>query len=141
MKTLKTLLAGSFILISMTTSASTTPDAYKLTMDFALKTYIDAVTQGKIKGFAEILDRDVKFTVTRGEQIINYGKSEMLMSLKNSENVKQNCQTSYQVVEQTPTQSIVKVIMKYEDFSRINFVTLTNTTKGWKITNVSSSFD
>lgn len=112
----------------------------KLSIDYALKSYLDAVSEGKIKGFADVLDGDVKFTVTRGEKIVNYSKSEMLSSLKSSEGVKQNCTTEYAIVEQNSTQTIVRVTQKYDEFTRINFVTFNNTSKGWKITNVSSSF-
>lgn len=109
-------------------------------MDYALKTYIDAIASGKVKGFAEILDNDVKFTVTRGEKIVNYSRSEMVASLKGSENISQNCVTEHAIVEQSATQAIVKVTMKYDAFSRINYVTMAQTNKGWKITNVSSVF-
>jgi hypothetical protein len=140
MKTLKSTLAVTLIIFSLTAFSNDDPKSQKLTMDYALKTYIDAISQGKVKGFAEILDSDVKFTVTRGETIVNYSRSEMLTEMKNSENVAQNCQTDYAIVEQNPSQAIVKVTLKYEAFSRINYVTMAQTNKGWKITNVSSVF-
>ncbi|MFD2160780.1 nuclear transport factor 2 family protein [Paradesertivirga mongoliensis] len=140
MKTIQTLLAATFMVLSLNSFATEDPKSQKLGMDYALKTYIDAIASGKVKGFAEILDSDVKFTVTRGEKIINYSKSEMLSSLKNSENISQNCQTDHTIVEQSATQAIIKVTMKYDAFSRINYVTMAQTSKGWKITNVSSVF-
>lgn len=140
MKTIQTLLAATFMVLSLNSFAIEDPKSQKLGMDYALKTYIDAIASGKVKGFAEILDNDVKFTITRGEKIINYSKSEMLSSLKSSENISQNCQTNYAIVEQGPTQAIIKVTMKYDVFSRINYVTMAQTSKGWKITNVSSVF-
>lgn len=140
MKTLRTLLAASFMIMSFSTIADELNTSNKLSIDFALKSYLDAISEGKLKGFAEILDNDVKFTVSRGEKIINYSKSEMLNSLKLQEGVKQNCQTEFQIVEKSLTQSIVKVTQKYDEFTRVNFVTFNNTSKGWKITNVSSSF-
>ena len=36
--------------------------------------------------------------------------------------------------------AIVKVDMKYSDFTRSNYVTIANTGNGWKITNVYSTF-
>lgn len=143
MKTLKILSATLLFLVSMSARsfASDEPNTIsKLSMDYALKTYIDAVSLGKIKGFSDVLDNDVKFTVTRGDKIINYSKFDMVNSLKNTTNVKQNCSTTYNVVEQNNSQAVVKVTMKYDGFSKINYVTLANTTRGWKITNVSSSF-
>ncbi|WP_242691449.1 nuclear transport factor 2 family protein [Desertivirga arenae] len=140
MKTLKTLLTAFLMVITIGTFADELNTSNKLSIDYALKSYLDAVSEGKIKGFADVLDGDVKFTVTRGEKIVNYSKSEMLSSLKSSEGVKQNCTTEYAIVEQNSTQTIVRVTQKYEEFTRINFVTFNNTSKGWKITNVSSSF-
>ncbi len=128
------------MVITIGTFADELNTSNKLSIDYALKSYLDAVSEGKIKGFADVLDGDVKFTVTRGEKIVNYSKSEMLSSLKSSEGVKQNCTTEYAIVEQNSTQTIVRVTQKYEEFTRINFVTFNNTSKGWKITNVSSSF-
>ncbi|WP_242689227.1 nuclear transport factor 2 family protein [Pedobacter sp. SYSU D00535] len=140
MKTLKTFAAALLMALSFSVFASDEPNNQKLSMDYAVKAYIDAVSHGKIKGLSEVLDNDVKFTVTRGENIINYSKSEMLNSMKGSQNLEQNCQTDYSVMELNGTQAVVKVTMKYEAFSKVNIVTLANTTKGWKITNVSSSF-
>ncbi len=140
MKTLKSLLATALIAISLSSFAGEDPKSQKLTMDYALQTYIEAITSGKVKAFAEILDSDVKFTVNRGKKIINYSRSEMLSMMKSTENISQNCVTEHSIVQQSTTQAIVKVTMKYDSFSRINYVTMAETNKGWKITNVSSEF-
>ncbi len=113
----------------------------KSTMNFAVQTYIDAVTQGKLKGLGDVLDNDVKFTINQGEKIVNFNRSEMLNSLKGSENLQQNCKTEYSTVEQNDNQSIVKVIMTYDVFTKISYVTIAHTNNGWKITNVSSVFN
>ena len=128
------------MIVSFSSFADELNSSNKLSIDFALKSYLDAVSEGKVKGFSDILDNDVKFTISRGEKIVNYSKSEMLTSLKSSEGIKQNCHTEFQILEKTLTQSIVKVTQKYDEFTRVNFVTFNNTPKGWKITNVSSSF-
>jgi hypothetical protein len=140
MKTLTSIAATLLMVVSFSSFANEEPAVQKLTMDYALKTYIDAMTSGKVKGFAEILDSDVKFTITHGEKIVNYNRAEMLGAMKGTENVVQNCSTDYTIVEQNNNQAIVKVIMKYDTFTRINFVTMAQTKKGWKITNVSSAF-
>lgn len=140
MKTLRSLLAATCMVLSLCSFVNQEPSVNKLSLDYALKTYVDAISSGKVKAFAEILDSEVKFTVTHGEKIINYNRSQMLDWMKSTENVIQNCITDYSVVEQNATQAIIKVTMKYEAFSRINYVTMAQTNKGWKITNVSSVF-
>ncbi len=139
MKTLKTLTAALLIAFSFSAFAADGSKSEKLEMNYALKTYIDALTRGKIAPLDEVLDKDVKFTTTRGAKIFNHNKAAMLNSLKDSENVIYDCVTEFNVVESTPTMSLVKVIMKYKGFSKINYVSLANTSKGWKITNVSIS--
>lgn len=142
MKALKTIIFAFCITFSF--GAFSKDDGakdQKLSMNYAVQTYIDAITQGKVKSLGEVLDNDVKFTMTQGEKIINFNRNEMLNALKGSENVLQNCKTNYAVVEQNDSQSIVKVTMSYDVFTRINYVTITHTNKGWKITNVSSVFN
>ncbi len=141
MKTLKTLTATLLIILSFSAFADDTSKNEKLDMNYALKTYVDAVAHGKIKGLEEVLDQNVKFTTTRGSQIINISKAQMLSSLKNTQNVEQNCTTDFSLIESNSTLTVVKVTMKYEGFSKVTYLSMANTTKGWKITNVSSSYN
>lgn len=140
MKTLKTITAALLITFSFSAFAVDGTAKEKLEMNYALKTYVAAVTEGKIAPLTEVLDKEVKFSSTRGEKIISHGKAEMLNALKITENVKQNCTTSYSVVEATPSFSVVKVTLKYDNFSRVSYLNLANTGNGWKITSVSTSF-
>ncbi len=113
----------------------------KLEMNDVLKAYVDKVAHGKIKGLAEVIDQDVKFTTTTETEIIHYSKTQIRSSLKQNENVEQNCVTEYSLTESNPTLTVVKVVMKYENFSKVTYLSMANTKKGWKITNVSSSFN
>lgn len=140
MKTLKTLTAALLITLSFSAFAVDGSKAEKLEMNYALKTYIEAVTQGKFGSLTDVLDQEIRFTTTRGEKIINHNKSQMLSGLKFSENVKQNCVTEFSIVESAPNLSVVKVTFKYANFSKVEYLNLANTTKGWKITSVSTSF-
>ncbi|MES2873937.1 MAG: nuclear transport factor 2 family protein [Bacteroidota bacterium] len=140
MKTLKTITAALLIAFSFSSFAADGTAKEKLEMNYALKVYIDAFTVGKIAPLPEVLDKNVKFTSTRGENIMSHGRTEILHILQSTENVKQNCVTEYNVVESTPSASVVKVTMKYDGFSKISYLNLANTTKGWKITSVSTSF-
>jgi hypothetical protein len=141
MKTLKFLTAAFLMVVSFSAFAADGSKSEKLELSYTLKTYIAAVTQGKIAALPEVLDSNIKFTTTRGATIVNQGRTEMLNTLKFSENIVQNCTTEYTVVESNPTMSVVKLTMKYDTFSKVEFISLANTTKGWKITSVSTSFN
>jgi len=140
MKTLKTIAAALLVVLSTIAFASDDTKSEKLNINYALKAYIDAVAHGKIDGLNEVMDKDVKFTSTRGLEIIHHDKNQMLNLLKNHQNIEQNCVTEFSIVESTPTQSVVKVTMKYDGFSKINYLSMSNTGKGWKIVSVATSY-
>jgi hypothetical protein len=64
----------------------------------------------------------------------------MIESLNDTKNTEQDCTTTTSVVESNEAMAVVKVDMQFEGFLRTNMVTVTNTGKGWKITNVYSVF-
>ncbi|SDN19077.1 Putative lumazine-binding [Daejeonella rubra] len=140
MKTLKTITAALLTVVSFSAFSADGSKLEKLNMSYAAQTYVDAMTHGKIEALPEVLDKEIKYTTTNGDRILNFNKAEMLKSLEGIQNVEQNCTTEYSVVETTPTISVVKVTMKYEGFSKITYLNLANTSKGWKITSISTSF-
>ncbi|WP_242689125.1 nuclear transport factor 2 family protein [Pedobacter sp. SYSU D00535] len=141
MKTLKTLTATFLIVLSITAFANDDTNNRKFKMDYALTTYIDAISHGKVQGVAEVLDTEVKFTLVQGQKILNYDRQEMLNFIKGLKNIQQNCKTNYQLVDVNATQAVVKISQQYDSFNKVSIVSMANTTKGWKITNVTSSFE
>jgi hypothetical protein len=115
-------------------------DNGKLTQTYAVNTYVDAMTRGRLTGLNDVLDNAASFNMVRGKQVLSFDKKQMLDYLKTNRNTEQMCTTSTSVVESTPNIAIVKVDMKYENFTRSNYVTIANTGNGWKITNVYSTF-
>ncbi|MFD0792685.1 nuclear transport factor 2 family protein [Mucilaginibacter litoreus] len=140
MKTLKSLtLALALMITCGFVKANDVPAAY-LTKTRAINTYLDAVTRGKLDNFNEVVDKSAKFSILRGKEILSCDKKEMAEYLKGQKNIEQACTTSTDVVESNADMTVVKVDMKFEHFTRSNYVTIANTANGWKITNVYSVF-
>jgi hypothetical protein len=76
----------------------------------------------------------------RGTKVLSFSKTEVVDLLKANKNTEQDCVTSTSIVESNNDLAVVKVDMKYSSFTRSNYVTVTNTGSGWKITNVYSVF-
>lgn len=140
MKTLRILTAVMMTVISLSAFAKDEKSSEKLKMDYTVKTYIDAVTQGRVSELASVLESDAKFTLTQGERIVKFSRHETLNWMKSSEGIRQNCSTDFNIIEMDASQAVVKVSMKYDTFLKVNLLSLANTKKGWKITNVSTSF-
>ena len=117
-----------------------TIDNGKLTQTYAVNTYIDAMTRGKLGGLNDVLDKSAAFSMVRGNQVLSFDKKQMIGYFQSNKNTEQQCTTSTSVVESNPAIAIVKVDMKYDNFTRSNYITIANTGNGWKITNVYSVF-
>ncbi|WP_374164958.1 nuclear transport factor 2 family protein [Arcticibacter sp. MXS-1] len=141
MKMIKTITAALLIAVSASAFANDGISSAKYKMNIAVDNYIDAISRGNNKELSNLLDADAKYTLNHGNEVKNYSKSDLLKALKSSEGVVQNCATDHSVLEVGNSQAIVKVSMKYDDFTKVNYVTFTNTLKGWKITNISASYN
>ncbi|MET3978788.1 hypothetical protein ABIB62_001358 [Mucilaginibacter sp. UYP25] len=140
MKTLKSVTLGLALLATCSfVKASDVPDAY-LTKTHAINTYVDAMTRGRVSNFSQVLDQSAKFDIQRGNTVLSFNKKEMTDFLKGEKNVEQACITNTQIVENGTDRAVVKVDMKFDHFTRSNYVTIANTGTGWKITNVYSVF-
>ncbi|MDN5289196.1 MAG: hypothetical protein JWR38_5470 [Mucilaginibacter sp.] len=141
MKTLKSIILGLALLVVCSVAKATTyTDGDNLTQTYAINTYIDAMTHGKLKNLGEVVDQDAKFSMLRGKAVLNFSKDEMIESLGATKNVEQTCTTTTSIIESNAAMAVVKVDMQFDGFLRTNMVTVTNTGKGWKITNVYSVF-
>lgn len=133
------MLGLAMLALGATVKANTN-DNSKLTQTYAVNTYVDAMTRGRLSGLNDVVDNSASFSTVRGKQVLSFGKKQMLDYFKTNRNTEQQCTTSTSVVESTASIAIVKVDMKYDNFTRSNYVTIANTGNGWKITNVYSVF-
>lgn len=141
MKNAKNIFTALFLLISISAFAKNDIPSVIAKINKPLTAYINAVTKGKITGLSEHLDPSVKNNISTNEKLITLNKSEFLSQIKHSENIEQNCTSSYEILETSANQAIIKIQLKYVNFIKNNIVTLNNTDKGWKITNISTSFE
>jgi hypothetical protein len=140
MKTLKSIVLGLALLVVTNIVKADEPTAAKITKNRAIATYISTMTEGKNQGFDAVLDENVKFSSLRGNKLVNFDKADMLKFIDQNKNIQQACTTSTTEVENNNDMTVIKVDMKYDNFIRTNYVTMTNTGDGWKITNVYSVF-
>lgn len=142
MKTLKSTILGLALLaICGVANANTITKAESLSKNHAINTYIDAMTRGKVEGLNDVLDRSAAFSMLRGKNVLSFSKKQILDDLKANKNTEQSCTTSTSIVESNDKVAVVKVDMKFDGFTRSNYVTIANTGEGWKITNVYSVFN
>jgi hypothetical protein len=140
MKSLKSIVLGLALLVVCGAAKANNINDNKLTPNYAINTFVDAMTRGKLAGLNDVLDKTAEFNILRGKTVLSFSKNQMLEFLNSNKNIEQTCTTSTSIVESNANVTIVKVAMKYDDFVRNNYVTIANTGNGWKITNVYSVF-
>lgn len=140
MKTLKSVtVALALFAICSFAKANDVPPS-ELTKTYAINAYIDAMTHGKLGNLKQVIDPSATFSIQRGDDVLSFTKDQIVDNLKSQENIEQECTTTNQVVDESNNKIIVKVDMAFAQFTRTNYVTIANTGKGWKITNVNSVF-
>lgn len=141
MKSIKTITAALLIVISASAFANDGTSNLKNRMDYAVGKYVNAVSLGNNADLAGLLHENAKYTLTHNNEVKNYTGSDLRKMFKNEAGTVQNCQIEQKVLEAGDSQAIVKVSMKYHDFTKVNYVTFINTFKGWKISNISASYN
>jgi hypothetical protein len=138
MKALKLVLPSLGLLLTFAmANAKSKPDNGLFTKTHAIVTYVDAMTRGQLDGFEDVVDPSATFTTLgRNNQCTSYSKGQMLGFLKKIGKLEENCITETAVVENCTEMIVVRVDMKFDNFTRSNFVGIADTGKGWKIINV-----
>lgn len=110
------------------------------TKDQVINTYLNAIVHGKLDGVSNAIDDDAQFYVKRGEIVRTLSKSQVLGSLQATANVEQDCQCTKSVFQDDDLKKVVKVDIKYADYTRTDVITAEPAGSGWKITKVETSF-
>ncbi|MBW4888157.1 nuclear transport factor 2 family protein [Mucilaginibacter sp. HMF5004] len=112
----------------------------KLSVDYAINTYVNAVTMGDVKDVNNILADNLKYSIEGSNKKMVYNKEQTYLAFLEDADTIQDCITTTTVNNPTPDIAVVKVEMQYVDCIRTNYVTMSNTTQGWKVTNIYSTF-
>jgi hypothetical protein len=140
MKTLKSVTVALALFATCSFAKANDVPPADLTKSYAINTYIDAMTHGKLGNVKQVIDPSATFSIQRGDDVLSFTKDQIIADLKSQENIEQECTTTNQVVDESSNKVVVKVDMAFYNFTRTNYVTIANTGKGWKITNVNSVF-
>lgn len=102
--------------------------------------YIKAATLGQTDQLGYIFADDFKQTLSINSKVENQSKTNVIQFLKSNKGLISNCETSYHFIENNKNCAIAKVIMKYENFTKIEYVTLCKEKQEWKINQITVSY-
>lgn len=142
MKTFITPFFAAILIISASAFAKAETDPSLLaTADNSVHVYIETITKGNVTHVNELFSKQFRHNTNANGKVITHNKEQVIGFIKGQQNVKQNCSTSYTVLEQSGDYSVAKVEMKYRDFTKIDYVTLSREGADWKVNQVVTTYE
>ena len=103
-----------------------------------LSTYLEAITLGSDMYNKYILDDNFEYRNTANND--SYNKKAFLKFLKENKGYKFDAITSYEILDQTGKSCVAKAIIKFENFVRVDHITLNNSEDGWKVSKIVTTY-
>lgn len=100
--------------------------------------YLEATTLGSVDFNKYLFADDFQYSNTVNNTVIS--KRQYLAFLKSQKGLKFNCETNYQILDQSGQSCIAKAIMKFENFTRIDYITMNQSIDGWKVNKVVTTY-
>ena len=97
-------------------------------------------TKGNTEGIQHLFSSDFKWTQSSNAKTKIYSKTDLVNYLKSHKGLSQNCQSTYTIVEKNDNCVIARIEMKYENFTKIECITLCNENQEWKINQIVESY-
>ncbi|RKE52749.1 nuclear transport factor 2 family protein [Sphingobacterium detergens] len=147
MKTLvKTFAAAALIAVSTFAMAAEGPGskAAKATInlstaDLALDHYVAVTTEGESAGVEQLFATDFnqKIQATNAQ---TYSREAVVKSLKKQKGERLNCTVTTDIIEESADYMVAKVTLKFENFSKVDVVTLVCEGNNWKVSKSINSY-
>lgn len=135
----KTFVAATLIAISAFAMAAEGPGSSSKeesvnlsTADFALDHYVTVTTKGESAGVERLFAEDFSQKI-QASSILTYGRNAVIQSLKNQNGEILNCRVNIKIVEKSADYMIVKITLKFENFSMTDLATFAYENDGWKV--------
>jgi len=93
MKTLKSIMLGLALLLLCGAAKANNIDD-RLTPNYAINTFVDAMTRGKLAGLNDVLDKTVEFNMLRGKTVLSFSRAQMLDYFRSNKDIEQTCTTT-----------------------------------------------
>ncbi|MNG81261.1 putative lumazine-binding protein [compost metagenome] len=142
----KTFAAAALIAVSTFTMAADKPvsksekvNVNLSTADFALEHYVAVTTEGESAGLEQLFAEDFNQKV-QSANAQSHSREAVVKSLKKQKGEKLNCEVSTDILEESADYMVAKVTLKFENFSKVDLVTLVREGNNWKVSKSINSY-
>ncbi|PRD52707.1 nuclear transport factor 2 family protein [Sphingobacterium gobiense] len=137
--TLKTIAAALIMVTSLSSFASTKANPLKdVESNMVIGTYLEAVTVGSIDLNKFLFADDFEYRNVNNND--RAGKKEYIKFLKANKNRQYNCKSNYEILSQDGKVCMAKATMVFDNFTRVDYITLNQGKDGWKVSKVETTY-
>ncbi|WDF67690.1 nuclear transport factor 2 family protein [Sphingobacterium oryzagri] len=138
-KTLTTIAAALIMMTTFSAFAIEKSNPLKKFDSTSIVTiYLESVSLGNPSLNKFIFADNFEYQNTANNDSFN--KKQYLKFLKQSEGAKFNCDTTYEILDQSGKTCIAKVSMIFDQFTRVDYITLNQSEDGWKVSKVVTTY-
>lgn len=101
-------------------------------------TYVEALTSGNINFNQHLFTTDFTYESSINNQVSS--KRQYLDFLKANKGLIYDCQKTYEILDQVGKTSIAKATLKFENFTRVDYITMMQSADGWKVNKVVTTY-
>ncbi|PUV22505.1 nuclear transport factor 2 family protein [Sphingobacterium athyrii] len=142
----KTFAAAALIAVSTFAMAANKPvsktekaNVNLSTADLALDHYVAVTTKGESAGVEHLFTADFNQKVQSANAKTN-SRDQVVKYFKKQKEAKLNCVLSTDILEESADYMVAKVILKFEDFTKTDLVTLVREGNDWKVSSSVNSY-
>lgn len=100
--------------------------------------YVEAITLGNTEFNKHLFTSDFEYHNTGNDQVCS--RTKYLNFLKANKGLKYNCTTTYEILDEAGATSVAKATMKFENFTRVDYITMVQSKDGWKVSKVVTTY-
>jgi len=137
--TLKTIAAALIMVTSLSSFASEKANPLKdVESSMILSTYLEAVTVGSIDLNKFLFADDFQYSNVNNND--RASKKEYIKHLKANKGMQYDCESTYEILSQDGKVCMAKATMTFDNFTRVDYITLNQGKDGWKVSKVETTY-
>ncbi|TYR31780.1 hypothetical protein FXV77_20320 [Sphingobacterium phlebotomi] len=137
--TLKTIAAALIMVTSLSSFAAEKANPLKnVESDMIIDSYMEAVTVGSIDLNKFLFADDFQYSNVNNND--RAGKKEYIKFLKANKGIQYDCESSYEILSQDGKACVAKATMAFDNFTRVDYITLNQGKDGWKVSKVETTY-
>ncbi|QBQ42879.1 hypothetical protein E2P86_17740 [Sphingobacterium psychroaquaticum] len=140
MKRTVTTIAAAFIMIASFSSfaAEKANPLRNLDSKNIVLSYLEATTAGNVVWNKHLFAEDFTYSnVANGD---NFSKKQYRAFLKATKGLKYDCTTTYEILDEAGQTCMAKATMKFDNFTRVDYITLSKSQEGWQVSKVLTTY-